>query len=126
LRTEIVPKNPDPEKRKTMSTIIAVSEDNFDDIVLNSELPVVVDFWAPWCSPCKQLMPILDDTAETYAGEVVVTKVNADENPAIIGKYHVRGLPTVILFSDGEERERFSGLQTKSRISAFIDRNLGG
>ncbi|MBF0850974.1 thioredoxin [Gluconobacter sp. R75690] len=109
-----------------MSTIIAVSEDNFDDIVLNSELPVVVDFWAPWCSPCKQLMPILDDTAETYAGEVVVVKVNADENPAIIGKYHVRGLPTVILFSDGEERERFSGLQTKSRISVFIDRNLGG
>lgn len=109
-----------------MSTIIAVSEDNFDDMVLNSELPVVVDFWAPWCSPCKQLMPILDDTAETYAGEVVVAKVNADENPDIVGKYNVRGLPTVILFSDGEERERFSGLQTKSRISAFIDRNLGG
>lgn len=109
-----------------MSSIIAVSEENFDAIVLNSELPVVVDFWAPWCAPCKQLMPILDDAAETYAGEVVVAKVNADENPAIIGKYHVRGLPTVILFSGGEERERFAGLQTKSRIAAFIDRNLGG
>lgn len=109
-----------------MSTIIAVSEDNFDDLVLNSKVPVVVDFWAPWCSPCKQLMPILDDTAETYQDEVVIAKVNADENPEIVGKYHVRGLPTVILFSDGEERERFSGLQTKSRIAAFIDRNLGG
>lgn len=108
-----------------MSTIIAVSSDNFDDLVLHSKLPVIVDFWAPWCSPCKQMMPILDDIAETYAGDVVVAKVNADETPVISDKYNVRGLPTVILFSDGEERERFSGLQTKSRISAFIDRHLG-
>ncbi|WP_215751847.1 thioredoxin [Gluconobacter sp. P5E10] len=108
-----------------MSTIIAVTQKNFDDVVLNSELPVVVDFWAPWCAPCKQLMPILDDAAETYAGEVVVAKINADENPEIVSKYHVRGLPTVVLFLGGEERERFAGLQTKSRIAAFIDRNLG-
>ncbi|KXV66078.1 thioredoxin [Gluconobacter oxydans] len=109
-----------------MSVILPVSQRDFDTVVLKSELPVVVDFWAPWCSPCKQLLPILDDTAETYQGEVLFVKVNADENPEIVSQFHVRGLPTVMLFSDGQERERFTGLQTKSRIAAFIDRNLEG
>lgn len=108
-----------------MNDIIETSQGNFEQIVLKSECPVLVDFWAPWCSPCKQLMPILEELAEAYQNQILVVKVNADENQEIAKKYNVRGLPTVILFVNGQDSERFVGLQTKSRIAAFIDRQIG-
>jgi thioredoxin 1 len=88
---------------------IHVSDDTFEDLVLNSHLPVMVDFWAPWCGPCRMIAPIVEDLAVKYEGRAVVAKINTDENPEVPANLGIMGIPTVILFQDGEEVDRVVG-----------------
>jgi thioredoxin 1 len=88
---------------------IHVSDDTFEELVLNSPLPVMVDFWAPWCGPCRMIAPIVEDLAARYAGRAVIAKVNTDENQDMASQLGIMGIPTVILFQDGEEVDRVVG-----------------
>jgi thioredoxin 1 len=108
-----------------MSTYIKhVTETSFADEVLRSATPALVDFWAEWCGPCKMIAPVLEDSAESYAGRLSVAKVNVDENPALAAQYHVRGIPTLMIFKDGEVVATKIGAVSKSQLAAFIGANL--
>jgi thioredoxin 1 len=101
-----------------------VSEASFEADVINQEVPVLVDFWAPWCGPCKAMMPLLDEIAEEYAGQLTIAKINADENRNLLGKYNVRGIPAMILFKNGAEFARLVGATTRTRFVAFLEPHL--
>ncbi len=103
--------------------IIEVTDDSFEKDVLKSEIPVLVDYWADWCSPCKQIAPILDDVAPEYVGKVKIAKLNIDDNPKTPVKYGVRGIPTLILFKNGELEATKVGALSKSQLTAFLDSN---
>ena len=100
---------------------IAVSDSNFDTEVLRASGPVLVDFWAEWCGPCRMLAPFLEDLAEDMAGEVTVAKINIDENPQTPMKYGVRGIPTVILFKDGQVAATKIGALPKSKLYEWVN-----
>lgn len=104
--------------------IISTSDANFETEVLSSDLPVLVDFWAEWCGPCKMIAPILDDVATEYAGKVKVVKLNIDENPATPPQYGVRGIPTLMLFKNGQVDATQVGALSKSQLCGFLDNNL--
>ena len=95
--------------------VLEVSDATFDKEVLQSDQPVLVDFWAVWCGPCKAMMPLLDEIAEEYAGQLTIAKINADENRNLLGKYNVRGIPAMILFKNGAEFARLVGATTRTR-----------
>ena len=105
--------------------IIVVTDDSFEKDVLKSEIPVLVDYWADWCSPCKQIAPILDDIAPEYVGKVKIAKLNIDDNPKTPVKYGVRGIPTMILFKDGQVYDQITGAVPKSVIEEIIKKALG-
>ncbi|MEQ6340656.1 MAG: thioredoxin TrxA [Gammaproteobacteria bacterium] len=104
--------------------IIYVTDATFDNEVLKSDTPVLVDFWAEWCGPCKMIAPILDEISEEYAGRVKVAKLNIDENPATPSQYGIRGIPTLMLFKNGNVEATKVGAVSKSQLTAFIDSNL--
>jgi thioredoxin 1 len=104
--------------------IAHVTDDSFQDDVLNSEHPVLVDYWAEWCGPCKMIAPILDEIAEEYAGRLQIAKLNIDENPATPPKYGIRGIPTLMLFKNGGVEATKVGAVSKSQLTAFIDQNI--
>jgi thioredoxin 1 len=104
--------------------ILQINDSDFDDQVLKSEIPVLVDFWAEWCGPCKMIAPILEEIAIEYAGKITVAKVNIDNNPGTPQRYGVRGIPTLIMFKDGEVHATKVGALAKSQLAAFIDANL--
>jgi thioredoxin 1 len=106
------------------SAIKQVTDTSFEEQVLQSELPVLVDYWAEWCGPCKMIAPALDESAQTYAGRLQVAKLNVDDNQAIAARYHVRGIPTLMLFKDGEVIATKVGAVSKSQLAAFIEANL--
>jgi len=109
----------------SMSTKIKhVTDSSFNRDVLDSPHPVLVDFWAEWCGPCKMIAPVLDESAENYAGRLAIAKVNVDENQSVPSKYHVRGIPTLMLFKHGEVVATKVGAVSKSQLAAFIDANL--
>ncbi|QLE84053.1 MULTISPECIES: thioredoxin TrxA [Shewanella] len=104
--------------------IITLSDDSFDTDVIKSDIPVVVDFWAEWCGPCKMIAPILDDVAEEYEGKVKIGKLNVDHNNASAAKYGVRGIPTLLIFKNGELAGTKVGALSKTQLKEFIDAQL--
>lgn len=104
--------------------IINVTDSNFESMVLQSDLPVLVDFWASWCAPCRAIAPIVEEMSNEYAGKVRVAKVNVDENPATPGKYGVRGIPTLILFKGGKVLDQLVGAVPKGQIKDLIGKGL--
>lgn len=108
-----------------MANVKAVGTDNFNDEVLKSSLPVMVDFWAPWCGPCKMLGPTVETLAEENSESIGVAKVNVDENQNLAAQYGVRGIPTLIFFNNGTEVERVVGAQNKSQLQKVIDKVTG-
>jgi thioredoxin 1 len=104
--------------------VTEVSDSSFEKDVLQSETPVLVDFWAAWCAPCRMLAPTVEAVAEKYAGNARVVKLNVDENPAISQRYGIKGIPTLILFKGGKEEERVVGATSKEAISRMIDKHV--
>ena len=102
-----------------------VTDLSFEADVLKSSQPVLVDYWAEWCGPCKQLAPILDEVSLTYQGKLQVVKMNVDENRDIPGKFNIRGIPTLMLFKDGKLAATKVGALSKAQLSAFINEQLG-
>ena len=104
--------------------IVHVTDASFEEQVLKSPKPVLLDFWAEWCGPCKMIAPILDEISMEYAGKVTVAKINVDENPKTPMKFSVRGIPTLILFKDGKAEGQKIGAVRKAELSTFLDGKL--
>src|SRR5438876_3380482 len=100
------------------------TDSNFEETVINAGVPVLVDFWAEWCGPCKRMAPTVDALAGDYAGKVTIGKLNVDENPNTAVKFNVRGIPALLLFKGGELVDQVGGLQPKENIKLVIDRHL--
>lgn len=105
---------------------VQVTDSNFEAEILKSELPALIDFWAPWCGPCRAMGPVIDELAAEYEGKVVIAKMNVDENPATPSKYGIRAIPTIILFKDGEVVEQVTGAVSKSSIKDMISQKALG
>jgi len=105
--------------------VIHVTDSNFDSIVLSSEKPTLVDFWASWCAPCRAIAPVVEEVAGEYEEKLIVAKMNVDENPATPGKYGVRGIPTLILFKDGKVVDQVVGAVPKKQITDLVDKAVG-
>lgn len=101
-----------------------ITDSNFESVVIESKDTVLVDFWAEWCGPCKMIAPILEEIGAEYQGRITVAKVNIDNNPGTPQRYGVRGIPTLILFKDGEVLATKVGALAKSQLAAFIDANI--
>jgi len=104
--------------------IVYITDSTFEQEVLQSQTPVLVDYWAEWCGPCKMIAPILDEVAKEYSGKLKVAKLNIDENAATPPKYGIRGIPTLMLFKNGNVEATKVGALSKSQLSAFIDSNI--
>ena len=104
--------------------ITHVTDESFEPEVLKSEMPVLVDYWAEWCGPCKAVAPVLDEVAKEYQGKLKVAKLNVDENQEIPKKYGIRGIPTLMLFKNGNIEATKVGALSKSQLTAFLDSNI--
>lgn len=107
-----------------MSNMPAISDNTFENEVVESSTPVLVDFWAQWCGPCKAIAPILDEISQKYSGKVKFVKLDVDQNPATPPKFGVRGIPTLILFKDGQVSATQVGMLSKAELISFIDENI--
>lgn len=105
-------------------SILKLSDDSFEQDVLKSSTPVLVDYWAEWCGPCKSIAPILEEIASEYEGKVTVGKLNIDDNVGTPPKFGIRGIPTLMLFKDGEVVDTKVGALNKSQLTAFLDQNI--
>ncbi len=104
--------------------IVEVTDDTFEQEVLRSKTPVLVDYWAEWCGPCKMIAPVLEEIAQEYAGRLKVAKLNIDENPGTPPKFGIRGIPTLMLFKNGAVEATKVGAVSKSQLAAFLEANL--
>ena len=104
--------------------IVHTTDGSFDADVVNNAKPVLVDFWAEWCGPCKMIAPLLDEAADEYADKIDIVKLNVDENPGAAAKFGVRSIPTLILFKDGALQAQKLGAMSKSQLAEFIDTNI--
>jgi thioredoxin 1 len=100
------------------------TDGNFEPQILKSDIPAMVDFWAPWCGPCQVIAPVIEELAKEYAGRVKIAKMNVDENPATPSRYGIRGIPTVILFKDGQVFDQIVGAVSKSKVEDMIKKAL--
>ncbi len=107
-----------------MSKIIEINDSNFEEEVKNSTVPVLVDFWAPWCGPCRKLSPVVDELSEEYADKIKVVKVNTDENLKVTQEFSISGIPCVLLFKNGQAVERLVGLMQKSQLVSNIEKYI--
>ncbi len=107
-----------------MSNVMQFDGNNFDQEVIKSDQPVLVDFWAPWCGPCKMIGPVIEELAGDYQGKVKIGKVNVDDNQQLAGQFGIRGIPTVMLFKGGQMVQSFVGLQQKGDLAAALDKAL--
>ncbi len=107
-----------------MAEPIELTEDNFTSEVLEADMPVMIDFWAPWCGPCLMVAPIVESLANKYEGKIKVAKVNLDESPALASEYGVRSIPAIFIFNNGQVAERTVGVQPEDALAAMIDRVL--
>ncbi len=108
-----------------MSQVIEFTENNFDQEVLKSPVPVLVDFWAPWCGPCRMIAPVVEELASEYAGSVKVGKMNVDDSQNVAARYGVSSIPTLMIFKGGDVVERFVGVQPKARLQEALDAARG-
>jgi thioredoxin 1 len=108
-----------------MADLLAVSDDSFEREVLQSPTPVLIDFWAPWCAPCRAIAPVVEELAREYAGRLKVVKMNVDDNPRTPVRYGVRGIPNLIIFQNGEVKEQIVGAVPKAQLVKAVDRVLG-
>lgn len=106
------------------NAVFEVTDSNFDQTVLKSEQPVMVDFWAPWCGPCRALAPVVDELATSYQGKVKVTKLNVDNNPSTANRYQVTGIPTLLIFKNGQLQDQLVGYKPKEEIERALTRHL--
>ena len=111
-------------EKRVSDKIIYLSDDSFETEVLKADGPVLVDYWAEWCGPCKMIAPILEEIADEYSGRVTVAKLNIDENAGTPPKYGIRGIPTLMLFKGGSVEATKVGALSKSQLTAFIDSNI--
>ena len=108
-----------------MASIQQVGDDNFDAEVIHAQLPVLIDFWAPWCGPCRAIAPLVEELAQQYAGKLKVAKMNVDENPATPARYGVRGIPNLLLIKDGAVKDQIVGAVPKAKLVDAIEKVLG-
>jgi thioredoxin len=107
-----------------MANVAEVGDDNFEAEVIKSTLPVLVDFWAPWCGPCKTIAPIIEEIANEYAGKMKVAKLNVDDHPATASRYGIRGIPNLIILRDGAVKEQIVGVAAKAKLVSAIEKAL--
>lgn len=109
---------------ETTKAVAEVNDTDFEKSVMQAGKPVMVDFWAPWCGPCRIIGPIVEELASAYEGRVIMTKINVDDNPVIPQKYQVTSIPTLIIFKEGKMVDRVVGAMPRGELQKFIDRNL--
>jgi thioredoxin 1 len=106
-----------------MSTI-KISDETFEENVIKNNKPIIIDFWAEWCAPCKQIGPILEEISDEYNDKIIIGKMDVDENPETPGKYQIRGIPTMLLFNKGELIDTKVGMSSKDDLKEWIDKNI--
>ena len=104
-----------------MTEPVTVNQDNFQDVVLKASIPTLVDFWAPWCAPCRAVAPVVQELAAEYKGKVSFAKVNVDESPFLASNYGIMSIPTLIIFKDGKPAEQVIGFRPKNQIKELLD-----
>ncbi len=107
-----------------MSVVADVTDATFKQEVLESQLPVLVDFWAPWCGPCRMVAPVVDEIAQEYAGQFKVLKLNTDDNPATASQYGIRSIPTLMIFKGGQQVDMVQGAVPKTNLASTLDKHL--